>query len=340
MVRLGHRPALDALRALAIVAVIAYHAYPDAAPGGYVGVEVFFVLSGFLITRLLLDERAATGTIGLRSFYARRARRLLPAVAVLALAYAAAAIVVGLPRAWMSILSVGLYFSNWLNAGGTPLASGLSQMWSLAIEEQFYLLWPILLVALVRLPRERVIRILLTMTLLAFAWREVMWRAGASANRVYYGSDTRCSALLLGCLVAWLTVNGPPAWMRHLTVPALAALGWLVLFPPTWHHVSPGMTLTLAALCTGVLLASGLHLPGYGLASIGQRAYGLYLWHPPLLAVAGALPAFTGRTELALVACVAVAEVSYRFVEQPLRRAGRKRIEQPAPQIARCLPSQ
>jgi peptidoglycan/LPS O-acetylase OafA/YrhL len=100
------------------------------------------------------------------------------------------------------------------------------------------------------------------------------------------------------------------------------------------------MTLTVAALCTAVLLAGGLHLPAYGLAPVGQRAYGLYLWHPPMLALAGFLPAFTGRTALALAGCVAVAEVSYRFVEQPIRRAGRTRIEQPVPQMARCLPSQ
>ena len=340
MVRLGYRPALDGLRALAIISVVAYHAYPDAVPGGYIGVEIFFVLSGFLITRLLLDERAATGTISLRGFYARRARRLLPAVAVLASAYAVAAIVVGVPRAWMSLASVGLYFSNWVNAGGTPLASGLTHMWSLAIEEQFYLLWPVLLVGLLRMPKHRVAAILITATVFGFAWRELLWRSGETANRVYYGSDTRCSGLLLGCAVAWLTVNGAPAWMRHLTVPALLALTSLALRPPEWDRVSPGMTLTLAALCTAVLLTGGLHLPAYGLAAIGQRAYGLYLWHAPLLALFGFLPAFSGRTVLALVACAGVAELSYRFVELPVRRAGRTRIEAPTPQMARALPSQ
>jgi peptidoglycan/LPS O-acetylase OafA/YrhL len=323
-VRLGYRPALDGLRALAIVAVIAYHAYPDAVPGGYVGVEVFFVLSGFLITRLLLDEHRETGSIDLRGFYGRRARRLLPAVAVLAAAYVGASLVVDVPRLWPSLGVMAVYLTNWHNAAGHPMAPGLSQMWSLAIEEQFYLVWPFVLAALLRRAPHRVGPVLVALTASSFIWRELLWRSGATANRMYYGSDTRVGGLLLGCLVAWLTVHGVSARLRHLAAPGLAVVAWLSLAPPAWGWASPGFTLTLAALASAALVVAAVDRPWFGPVAVGQRAYGWYLWHPPLLLVAAAVvPAVPGRTVLGLVAMVVVAEGSLRLVERPVLRRGR-----------------
>jgi peptidoglycan/LPS O-acetylase OafA/YrhL len=194
-------------------------------------------------------------------------------------------------------------------------------MWSLAIEEQFYLVWPFVLAVLLRRAPHRVGPVLAALTVSSFAWRELLWRSGATANRMYYGSDTRVGGLLLGCLVAWLTVHGVPARLRHLAVPALAVVAWLSLAPPSWGWASPGFTLTLAALASGALVVAVVDRSWFGPVTVGQRAYGWYLWHPPLLLVAAAvLPAVAGRTALGLVAMVVVAELSLRLVERPAWR--------------------
>src|SRR5690606_23039035 len=204
---------LDGLRALAVAAVLIFHLRPETLPGGFLGVDVFFVVSGFLITTLLLRE-LATGRVDLARFWLRRARRLLPAVA--------AVVLVCVPAAWLvsSDLLVGIgrqvggaltFTTNWLEIGAgtsyfdTTAPQVFAHFWSLAVEEQFYLLWPLLLVALVAATataRTRA-RIALAAAVVSAAAMAVLHTPGEDATRVYYGTDTHAFSLLVGVALAF-----------------------------------------------------------------------------------------------------------------------------------------
>src|SRR5687767_5284474 len=206
---IGYLPAVDGLRAVAVAAVVAFHLSPDAVPGGFLGVDTFFVVSGYLITSLLLAEHAADGGIGLRAFWARRARRLLPALLLLLAAVALAAAVwwpaedlarirgdalggLGYVANWRFIAEGGSYFD--LNSGPSPLR----HLWSLAIEEQFYVVWP--LVAMVCLRRSA--RLLGIVSAVGAVASVVVLAALGSGDRAYYGTDARAHALLIGAVLA------------------------------------------------------------------------------------------------------------------------------------------
>ena len=243
-VRFQYMPALDGLRAIAIVLVVLFH-YPWAnqffegnpVHGGFLGVDVFFVLSGFLITSLLLKERADTGAVSLRSFYARRALRLLPAFGVL-FAFAVVARFAFVQDAqrpsWFGIFGMAAYFANWVQLWAhEPLGPLFGHTWSLAIEEQFYLVFPLVFVGLSRL---RMSRRSIGLTLFAGAvasalWRAYLWSSPPSFvdfyaritgravqgtnpfetwNRWYFGTDTRLDALLIGCVAAVILVGLQP----------------------------------------------------------------------------------------------------------------------------------
>ncbi|MBY4797728.1 acetyltransferase [Collinsella sp. AGMB00827] len=214
--RLRYIPSLDGIRALAVAAVVLYHLNPGAAPGGMIGVTVFFVLSGYLITRLLIREFVLTCDIDFKSFWKRRLRRLLPATVVVIVATAALCTIcnhVMLTKMRTDILPSLLFFNNWwqvahevsyFNNIGNP--SPLTHFWSLAIEMQFYLVWPVLLLISFRLRVTRRVlrRVTLALALASAVAMALLYSPGADPSRVYYGLDTRACSLLMGCWLALL----------------------------------------------------------------------------------------------------------------------------------------
>lgn len=364
--RLGRRPALDGVRALAIAAVVGFHASTTALPGGYVGVDVFFVLSGFLITALLLEERRATGTVRLGAFYARRALRLLPALAVMlagAAAYAAAR--PGLPEvATMprDLIATTLYAGNWAQALVPRYETRLlSHTWSLGVEEQFYLLWPVVLGGLLaavglRRPgtgcprRYRVAAAVVAGGALASCVeRWLMLKAEVPGPRISWGTDTRASAILAGCALALACHGGvlPRSRAGRQLVQAMGwvGLGWLayMFVGPRYgipaiaadpaRNVVEGMT--VVAVASVLLLVGIVAAPAGALARlcglrpvawVGRVSYGLYLFHFPIFLAL--TPESTGwpapvvqATRMALTLAVTVA--SWRLVEQPFLRMKR-----------------
>ena len=229
-------PALDGLRTLAVVAVVLYHLNLTWAQGGLLGVTIFFVLSGYLITRLLLNEIAKTGRIDLKSFWIRRIRRLFPAVVTVVVVTCALCTVfnhVMLTKMRPDILPSLLFFNNWwqimqdvsyFNAPGDP--SPLTHFWSLAIEEQFYLIWPPLLLAMVsvHMSKPNTRRVVLGLAAVSAVAMMVLYNPATDPSRVYYGTDTRVFSLLLGAWMAFIPDRdlAPARLVRHLGLDRLA----------------------------------------------------------------------------------------------------------------------
>ncbi|WGL53063.1 acyltransferase [Nocardioides sp. BP30] len=329
--RLGRRPGLDVVRGVAILMVMISHLRHGWRSEGSIGVSIFFVLSGFLITALLLEERRETGRIDFKAFYARRARRLLPAMVVMIVVVSAVKAHLGVP--WRgSMASVLLYVSNWAYIHGVRM-TWVQHTWSLAIEEQFYLVWPIVLVLVLRLVRPiRLAPALAVLMLASTAVRWSLYASGAPALRVYEGTDARADALLAGCALAVLAHSG----VRLPRIDVIAA-GWalaaavvvgLVASDLNHNVVGPTVGLPLGI----ILLLTGLAMRGEGqgsavIAWFGRRSYGLYLWSVP---IALSAPYFfpgiglTGKVALA-VASLGVAELSWRLVEKPILDRGRAR---------------
>jgi peptidoglycan/LPS O-acetylase OafA/YrhL len=344
---------LDGLRAIAVTTVILFHLTPGLLPGGYLGVDIFFVISGFLITTLLLRERAATGRIVLPSFWARRARRLLPALALVVLASCSVALVIGgdvLVGIGRQVLGAATFSYNWL--GITSDASYFDSttpelfrnLWSLAVEEQFYLVWPLLIAALVLLKRRGWrLAIVTALALGSIAAMVSLALAGVDATRLYYGTDTHSFGLAIGAALAILALDWSPRpleWHRvprqtlpvvgAVAIAALLALSWLLAEDSFW--VFRGGLVVVAVLTA--LAIAGSVVPGSFLGRaldvlplrvIGERSYGLYLWHwPAFILVTAAAPALDPWLigGIALAITVLAASLSYRFVEQPIRRLG------------------
>lgn len=331
--RLGRRPALDGLRGIAVLLVLAYHAvgrFEFAA--GSVGVTMFFTLSGFLITALLLQESRDRGRVSLGRFYARRARRLLPALAVF-LAVVALLALASAPALELSQIPwVLLYVANWPLAFGHEMGASLSHMWSLAVEEQFYLFWPLVVIA-ARRPRI-VAGVALIGATASFALRLALWSGGQGAERIYYATDTNIGALLVGAALAALMVDGwhPAARVTRWVWPAVAALAVLALSHDRFllaPLLAPGITaVAIASIC---VRPSTRPLESRWITGVGKRSYGLYLWHLPLLWTAVPLLPWARpiTATLALAATFVIAWASYRWVETPLlrRRASELRPE-------------
>lgn len=357
--QLGYRPALDGLRAVAVVAVMLYHGGVTWAAGGFLGVDVFFVLSGFLITSLLVKEWMRTGRIALRAFWLRRARRLLPAMLVVLVAVAAHFFFVSAQQQSTlrgdSLATLG-YVSNWwfMVSGQSYFAqflepSPLRHTWSLAIEEQFYIVFPLLLVALLgraRLGLGRLRALLLVGALGSAGLMAVVFEPLADPSRAYYGTDTRMQALLLGAVLALvpaLTRPATPVYSRlHgrlVRLPGSGLAGWLalagllVLFV-TARELSPWMYrggFLLVAVLSAVVIASVLRAPRSTLGrilswrpvvAVGVVSYGLYLWHWPVyVALNHERTGLDGPALLsARVALTGLlAALSYRLVEEPIR---------------------
>lgn len=349
-----HLSGLDGLRALAVSVVIAFHFVPAALPGGYLGVDVFFVISGFLITGLLVREHAATGRVSLPRFWLRRARRLLPALVLVVAACGAAAFLVGgdvLVRLGSQVLGAATFSSNWLfiAQGSSYLAETTPELfrnlWSLAVEEQFYLIWPIIVLGMLLL-RHRIPRALIALTLalgsaLAMA---LLFVPPGDPTRVYFGTDTHAFGLALGAALAFVLekrFTGEATAARPARVTPLLgaiAVGGIVVLSMTMPLDDPIVTrggLAIVAALTAVAIL-GATAPGSWLGAaldlapvrwIGERSYGLYLWHWPVLVLLAAwLPSTPAARWVvpatALVITVTVAAGSYRLVEMPIRRVG------------------
>jgi peptidoglycan/LPS O-acetylase OafA/YrhL len=346
-------PGLDGLRALAVIAVIAFHEQLSAFPGGFLGVDVFFVLSGYLITDLLVAQWNRHGHLTLRGFWARRARRLLPALGVLLVAVTAATAVIEPAQMTAlrdALLAAVTYSSNWWQAlahhsyfaqfGPPP---PLQHLWSLAIEEQFYLLWPLLLIGILRTCQSGRIRAALAWlgAALSALAMVLVYVPGADPSRVYYGTDTHATALFIGSALA---LTWPLRRMQAMSrdgarVPdaiglaGIAVLAWAMgHFAGTDRVLYPAGLLIVALAAGGVVLAAaspGLvswALGGSVLRWIGIRSYGIYLWHWPVIALGDAafprqLPAhWIWLPEAAL--SVSLAAASWRWVEEPIIRNG------------------
>jgi peptidoglycan/LPS O-acetylase OafA/YrhL len=330
MGKLGYRPALDGVRALAIVPVVGLHAFGWPREGG-LGVEIFFVLSGFLITTLLLEERVATGTISFTRFFRRRAARLAPGLVLMLAVYA---IVTHGAHAWA--LVVGLtYTSNIatvVDAKAMPWS--LSHLWSLAQEEQFYLLWPPLLLLLTRLRTTFLPKALALLLLAAMLEKLSLVAYGSDLHRIYFAPDTHAEPILVGCLFGALHSRWSPAAVRSWVGPAalLIVIGSVLASQWVWilSSLSPIRTLFFFA-CGFLILAAAQGdvlsraLGNRALTFLGQISYSLYLWHMPVLAAAGATEYEHrfGRSAAASLAAIGVATASFFFVEQPLRRRWR-----------------
>ncbi|WP_261569008.1 acyltransferase family protein [Frankia gtarii] len=275
----GYNPALDGLRALAVLAVLGFHL--DALSGGYLGVDVFLVLSGFLITGLLLAERDRTGTVALGRFYVRRAFRLLPAFGVF-VAVGAVLVVALKSRAdqWDfadNAISSLLYVNNYYRVF-RPDSGGawFGHTWSLSLEEQFYLIWPAVLVLLCRRPatRRRLPAILTAAAVVVFVWREVLIAAGVSDARIYFGLDTRADALLVGAgLAAWGWVGSRLPGPADTDVARLRRFGRAVRLAGLAARLrgASGLILAVAgpvALAALAVLAVTVPEPGNGITAL------------------------------------------------------------------------
>lgn len=354
----GRVAGLDGLRTVAVMLVIVYHVEPDPLPGGSVAVDVFFTLSGFVITRLLVAEYARTGRIGLGSFYRRRWLRLVPAMLVMCAVIALLSVALPLPLldgAWVAAGLAAASVVNLVRAGEsgpyTDITAPLSHTWSLGVEEQFYLAWPLLLLVLLRHATARsVLGWVAALCVLPVLWRTVLWDPTA-AHRIYNGPDTRADQLLVGALLAVvlarLRADDPRLallrrWAGRLCWPALALLGliaWQVpiteesRWNPVWYTVGFLAVAVLSATVVADLDLCPRSWPSRllsvsALAWVGRNlSYGMYLWHYPVIRLLSDLGVDGGRLLPAgIVVTVAAALASYLLVERPLLRRDRFRV--------------
>ncbi|MDR0270889.1 acyltransferase family protein [Paenibacillus sp.] len=345
-----YMPGLDGLRTLAVFFVVLYHLNFNWAPGGFLGVSIFFVLSGYLITDLLTAEWSRNHTIDLKAFWIRRCRRLLPAMLVMM-----AAVV-----AWVTLFNPSLmsvlrgdvvsslfYVNNWylifhqvsyFEKFG-PI-SPFGHMWSLAVEEQFYLLWPLLMLLGMKLLKKRGPVVLLIMALAALSafMMMLLYDQGSDPSRVYYGTDTRAFSLLIGAALSILwpsqKLSTKVSAKTRLALDGMGIIGLVSVFVMVWmtneyeSFLYPGGFLLLS-LMTAMIIASAAHpasLTGMLLGLkplrwLGSRSYSIYIWHYPIIVLTARADSDpnVSRVLIQLAASIILASLSYKYIEEPIR---------------------
>ncbi|WP_114166905.1 acyltransferase family protein [Exiguobacterium sp. TNDT2] len=347
-----YMPGLDGLRTFAVFVVILFHLNTPYISAGFLGVDVFFVLSGYLITGILLREHSIRGRIDLTRFYIARFRRLLPALVFMlsvVMAYVTLFERELLDTVWQDTLAALTYVNNWwyifhdvsyFERFGKP--SPLQNLWSLSIEEQFYLVWPLLLLLGLTM-KKRFLQFSGIVLLASCVWMAIRFTPGVDPSRVYYGTDTCLFALLIGALLAfgWR----PEAFKREIPILGLrilnigGTLAFLTLITIMMTAKAYDAFLyyggfLLVAVASGILIAATAHpatvwsrlFGSKRLRLIGTRTYGIYLWHYPVIILTTPLEqigSFNGLLALGQVALtLVIAETSYRYIETPIRRDG------------------
>lgn len=349
-----YMPGLDGIRAVAVIAIIIYHLNPQWLWGGFLGVDTFFVISGYLITSLLLTEYHNTGKIELTSFWLRRVKRLIPAVLFLVMGVLVLTLIfmpTEIQKVRADSIAAIFYVSNWwyimqnVDYFEQFAVQPLKHLWSLAIEEQFYLVFPIVLLSLLSFIRRlKSIRIIfLILLVISMITMMVLYVPNENVARVYFGTDTRIQTLLMGVLLALVW---PPFQLKakvnrkmRMMIDTAGVVGLAILFI-CFKFVSETNSILyyggffLISAVTLLVIASSVHPSGYFakflgnkvFTFIGSRSYSLYLWHYPIIVlihhqfVQGQIPPLVYVVEILLM--VLMAEFSYKFIEQPFRKEG------------------
>jgi peptidoglycan/LPS O-acetylase OafA/YrhL len=314
-----YNPALDGVRAVAIILVLACHTVAFVLPGGWIGVDVFFVLSGYLITSILLRELRETGGVNLGHFYARRALRLLPPLALLALFQLLRSLFAPNGAEIREATLVGvIYLENWNTVFQWSPFDVMGHTWSLAVEEQFYVAWPILLVLIA--PRRPLIWVCLAACAM-IATRVVCGRFGYTETTLDYSMAIRPVGLLIGCALAMVNW-GAPGWVAPWALAAIVSVAVFVSRSETLFLVAP----VVVSLATAALIMSSHGASWLAFAPlryIGRISYGLYLYHWPLFILGERWKVHTPfhLYAVGLIAVIfAVATISYEIVEKPILR--------------------
>lgn len=347
-VRLGFVPGLNGLRGIAILLVMGNHIplrqYHSLLPCGFVGVDLFFVLSGFLITTLLVQEFNQTGALSLRNFYIRRALRLGPALLVMLLLVCALSFVLfDFKRARQNCLHALIalfYASNWVKAFSHDGLGIVAQTWSLSAEEQFYLVWPLLLLTLLRVSGKTRLVIIAAAALAVLSWLDGIFLTakGATSTRLCFGLDDRADTLMIGCILGVVLASGrvadnpKPVLQKILMILPPLSLVCLVAYSITNNILGLGLfyygflvaALMSAALILDVMIGRQSILKKFlemkWLVWLGSVSYGLYLWHWPIYFVMAYIyrwngwTVFLAGTPLAFLATV----LSYYWLEKPI----------------------
>ena len=343
--RSSYLPGLDGLRALSVIAVLIYHARPEWLPGGYLGVEVFFVISGFIITRALLNEWHEHGRIGLTQFWMRRARRLLPAVGLLlagVLAYVAAfepdqvadlridvMAALGYATNWHLVLSDQSYFDSFQRP------SMLRHLWSLAVEEQFYIVWPLVLAFGLPIFKQKGLAVLIIAGIAASAiGMALLYDPAGDNSRAYFGTDTRAAGLLVGALLAFMTADwqlqqAGRARRWGVSLLGVAAISMLVAYAFWLNEGKPFLYqggFLVVSLFSALAILAAIHRNAFSsllslrpLRWVGVRSYGIYLWHWPIYMLTWPREATPSQLAMQITAIVVISAASYALLEKPVR---------------------
>lgn len=320
-----YEPSLDGLRAVAITAVVVFHVYPQLLPGGWAGVDMFFVLSGYLITSLLMRELSASGSIGFRQFYMRRFLRLAPAYLCLLVAELVHAAFSPLERADIlkAVMASAAYLMNWNRAFDWFPQAELGHTWSLSMEEQFYILWPLTLAFIYkRSPAKWVLAALAAVTI----WRSFLALSGADPERTYNGFDTHSDSLLAGCAIALVPMRPFLEKLKGFSFIPVLLVALIFLFMQHRNLATQTIGLGLSAFCSAWMVVAALQdgllkriLSLGTMTYTGRISYGWYLWHYPMLLLMA--PYNTGGGGAIIIgASYLAAAMSHRFIEAPCLR--------------------